>query len=288
MVNADDTMILKIAVFSGQAPSMTVSMLILLALIGLIAGGAAGLLGVGGGIIMVPALRFFAEPLGLPPEHIMHVAAASSTAVVVPTALRSALQHQRRGAVDIDLVKRWAVPAALGGLAAGGLSRWIPTDMLALLFACVAVLVGGNLASGWQARHKPWRWPGRWRERFYASAMGLISAWMGIGGGTIGYPLLAAHGIKAHRAVGTSAALGLTISLPALIGWIASGWGVLGVGHLQLGFVSLPISLCLLAPSLLAVPYGAALSHRLPAGILSRFFGLFLIVSAVGLALKHV
>jgi uncharacterized protein len=266
---------------------MTMSMLILLVLIGLIAGGVAGLLGVGGGIIMVPALRFLAEPLGLPPEHVMHVAAASSTAVILPTALRSALQHHRRGAVDIDVVKRWALPAGLGGLAAGGLSRWVPTDILALLFACVAALVGVNLASGWQQRQRPWSWPGRWQERFYASAMGLVSAWMGIGGGTIGYPLLTAHGVKAHRAVGTSATLGLTISLPALIGWVASGWDISGLGPWQLGFVSLPISLCLLVPSLMAVPYGAALAHRLPAGVLSRFFGLFLIISAIALALKH-
>jgi uncharacterized protein len=276
-----------IAVFQVPSGDMSLFTIALLLVVGLIAGGAAGLLGVGGGIIMVPALRFLAEPLGLPPEHVMHVAAASSTAVIVPTALRSALAHHKKGALDFGILKQWSGPAAIAGLLAGAVSRWIPTEALALLFAAVAALVGINLASGWLERHAAWPWPGRARARLYAGMLGAVAAWMGIGGGTIGYPLMTAHGVLAHRAVGTSAALGLAISAPALLGWIIGGWGILGLGPWQLGFVSWPIFLCLLLPSLLAVPYGAALAHRLPAHRLSRFFGLFLIASALGLAAKH-
>jgi uncharacterized protein len=266
---------------------MTLSTIFLLLLIGAVAGWAAGLLGVGGGIIIVPALHFLAEPLGLPPEHVMHIAAATSTAVIVPTALRSALLHYRRGAVDMDILKRWMIPAGLAGLIATGTSRWIPTGALALLFAVVATVVGLNLASGWLQRHKAWPWPTPGRERIYAALLGLVSAWMGIGGGTVGYPVMTAHGLPPHRAVGTGATLGLAISIPALIGWSISGWGQTGLGPWHLGFVSLPMALCLIPSSLLAVPYGAALAHRLPAAILSRFFGLFLMISAAGLALKH-
>jgi uncharacterized protein len=204
---------------------MTLSTIFLLLLIGAVAGWAAGLLGVGGGIIIVPALHFLAEPLGLPPEHVMHIAAATSTAVIVPTALRSALLHYRRGAVDMDILKRWMIPAGLAGLIATGTSRWIPTGALALLFAVVATVVGLNLASGWLQRHKAWPWPTPGRERIYAALLGLVSAWMGIGGGTVGYPVMTAHGLPPHRAVGTGATLGLAISIPALIGWSISGWG---------------------------------------------------------------
>jgi uncharacterized protein len=260
--------------------------LIILAVAGLSAGILAGLLGVGGGILLVPLLRLLADRLGLPPDHAMHIAVATSMAVIVPTAISSTRGHAQRGAVDQPILRRWGPAMAIGALAASLSGGWISTLGLSLVFALTAGFIGVRMALGLGAREGAGQLPAIPQQIGLAGLIGAISAWMGIGGGTLSVPALSRFGTAMHRAVGTGAALGLAISVPALLGWIASGWPEYGFSVKQLGFVNVPIAAVLLPATLLAAPWGVRLAHHLPAAKLKRLFGVFLLLSAVAIILR--
>jgi uncharacterized membrane protein YfcA len=266
-------------------------MIALLLVLGIVAGLLAGLLGVGGGILLVPVLRALAGPLGLPADHMMHVIVATSMAVVIPTALSSTRAHARKGAVDAARLWRWAPAMAVGAFGAGVVAAWLPTAALAVVFGVVALGVGIRmaLASPPPAPSKPWP---AGLERSIAGVVGAISSWMGIGGGTLSVPLLNAGGLAMHRAVGTGAALGLAVSLPAFVGWTLAGttdaeWlAQRPSGGLYLGYIDGWIALVLVPTMVLAAPWGATLAHRLPAARLRRLFGGFLALAALGILVR--
>lgn len=248
-----------------------------LAFTGAISGIAAGLLGIGGGIIMVPAMVFAYQLLGYSPDVLMHVAVGTSLAIIIPTGWRSAKSHMARGSVDRDLVKLWGpfivAASLLGGLMAG----WYSGAALKIVFGVVALLVALNMF-----------WPVkkpilggiahlRWVNRVTAVIIGYISALMGIGGGSLSVPTLVAFGKPIHTAVGTSSALGVILAIPAMIGFIISGWGVEGTPPLSLGYVNIPSFVLIGGLATLTAPLGVAVAHKLNARMLKLVFALFLL-----------
>lgn len=251
-----------------------------LALSGLLAGFVAGLLGVGGGIVVVPVLFHVFTALGIDESIRMHLAVGTSLATIIPTALRSMLAHQARNAVDGALLRSWA-PYLVAGVVAGiVLAGTIGERGLRLVFAVIALLVAFHFAFGERAWRLSGAPPRGLARAGLASGVGLVSTLMGIGGGTLGVPLLTLFGVPIHRAVGTAAGIGVIISVPAALGFVMAGWDAPLRPPFSLGYVSL-VGLGLMAPLMvLAAPWGAAFAHGLSRLWLTRAFALFLVLTS--------
>ena len=247
-----------------------------------IAGGViAGLLGVGGGIVIVPVLEFVLELLGFSADIRMHVAVATSLAVIVPTSISSARAHHRRGAVDIDLAKRWTPFIVVGAAIGIVIASRVGGPVLTGVFGAVALLVAIKMVLPLDQKTLATEVPRGPATALIPTSIGTISTMMGIGGGSMTVPVLTLMSEPIHKAVGTSALFGLVIAIPGAIGFVYAGWGneLLPAG--SLGFVNM-IGFAFIAPTtVLAAPLGARLAHALSRRHLSLLFGLFLLLISV-------
>lgn len=251
-----------------------------LGLAGGIAGFMAGLLGVGGGIIIVPAIYYVLSHSGYAGPHSMHVAVATSLAVIMFTAFSSGLAHSKKGAMDITLVRAWG-PSIIAGVFAGTiLSAFLSSDFLAWMFAgfILVMAVHMTLARGKKTRFKH---PPAILRHTMGAVIGMVSSLLGIGGATLSVPAMTLFNIPIHRAVGTAPIFGLIIAVPATLGFILSGLHAENLPPWCFGYVNLA-GIILMAPgAIVMVPYGARLTHALPTQKLRLIFALFLAVVAV-------
>ena len=252
----------------------------------LVAAGAAGgliagLLGVGGGIVLVPALDLALATAGVDRAVSLHVAVATSMATIVPTAISSSRAHARRNAVDFAVARRWAVPIVTGALAGALVAAHVQVDVLAAVFGTVALLSALKMLLPLDRVVLRQSLPGGVTGALIPAFIGAISAMMGIGGGTLSVPTMTLCGEPVHKAVGTAALLGLWIALPATIGYlVARPAEAVTLPPLTIGYVSL-IGFALVAPiSWLVAPMGARLAHSLDRRKLSAAFGAFLLLVA--------
>jgi len=252
----------------------------------LVAAGAAGgliagLLGVGGGIVLVPALDLALGAAGIDHAVSLHVAVATSMATIVPTAISSSRAHASRNAVDFEVVKRWAVPIVVGALAGSLAAAHMNGNVLAVVFGTVALLSALKMLLPLDRVVLREALPGGIIGALIPAFIGAISAMMGIGGGTLSVPTMTLCGEPVHKAVGTAALLGLWIALPATAGYLlARPAEAAALPPLTIGYVSL-IGFALVAPiSWLVAPLGAKLAHSLDRRKLSAAFGLFLLIVA--------
>lgn len=248
---------------------------------GAISGVVAGLLGVGGGIVIVPVLYHILSSLDVDPGLRMHVAVATSLATIVVTSISSARAHYRRDSVDRDLLRHWAPFVLVGVLAGTATGGFVKGETLSLVFAAVAILVAVNMAfrpNAAPVRHGLPR-PG-W-QRLLAGGIGAVSAMMGIGGGTLTVPILGIFDYPIRRAVGTAAAIGLIIGVPGTAGYLYAGLGVAGLPPGNVGYVNLIGFLLIVPASYATAPLGARLAHAVDTILLKRLFALFLFASAL-------
>lgn len=253
---------------------------------GAFAGLLAGLFGVGGGIVIVPVLFALLESFGYSLELSMHVAAGTSLAAILPTGLSSARAHWHRGAVDMSVIRILAPAMALGALLGALLAKGLGGGFLIGLFAVFAILVSLVMLHGEKGFALVKSLPAGAGRYVLGGAIGLLSALLGIGGGTMTVPTLAACGYKMTVAVGTGSALGLFIALPGAVGFLMTGWGAAGLPPFSVGYVNL-VAMMVLAPlSVFFAPLGAKLSHRLPELWLRRSFAVFLLLVALRMGLK--
>jgi uncharacterized membrane protein YfcA len=253
---------------------------------GLVAGFVAGLLGVGGGIVLVPVLFHVFTEFEIDAQVRMQLAVGTSLASVIFTAWRSAGAHRARGAVDDALLRAWVVPL-LVGVALGSVSaRVLAGPALMLLFAVVALAVAFHMAFGredWRLADLPRAGAAR---HALGAIIGMVSMLMGLGGGTLGVPVFTLLGVPIHRAVGTAAGLGLFIAIPGTLGWLWAGLGVPGRPPLSLGYVN-AVGLALIVPAtMLAAPWGARVAHAAPRRILRCAFALFLALTSLRMLLE--
>ena len=247
---------------------------------GCIAGVLAGLLGVGGGIVVVPVLYSMLGLLDIDTSVRMHVAVGTSLASIVLTSLISARAHHRRGAVDTALLKSWGgwifAGAIMGTLVAGS----VRGEVLSAIFAAVAICVALYMVltpPSFRLRDGLPKGIFGWLSGF---TIGGTSAMMGIGGGTLCVPYFNAFGFPVHRAVGTAAAIGLVIAPPAALGFIITGWGIEALPEASVGHVNL-LGLILIAPfTTLTAPLGVKLAHFLSPRALKFAFAFFLFATA--------
>ena len=253
----------------------------LLVLTGVVAGILAGLLGVGGGIVIVPVLFWVFGALDFPDQTAMTVAVATSLATIIPTSVSSARAHRLKGNFDAELFRRWAPFVFAGALTGGLLSFVLDGGDLRLVFGIVALVVAINMAIPRTlviARHLP---ASTAAQGSIAGGIGVFSALMGIGGGTLSVPTLSLFGYPTHRAVGTAAAFGIVIAVPAVIGFVASGWSADLRPPYSLGYVNLVAAAIIFPVTTLVAPFGARIAHALPAAQLKLAFALFLGITAV-------
>ncbi|TDQ66854.1 putative membrane protein YfcA [Maritalea mobilis] len=259
-----------------------------LALAGVAAGLIAGLLGVGGGIVMVPVMTTIFAASGMSETVILHVAVATSLAVIIPTGTSSALAHHRKGAVSFELLKLWApfmvAASFIGGISAGFYSSLV----MRLIFGIMAILIAINSVVPIQKKLMEHLSDSAMTHRVSAAVIGYISSLMGIGGGSLSVPTMAALGRKVHQAVGTSSALGVFIALPGALGFVLSGWGQAGVPDFALGYVYLPAFLALALGAILFAPVGAAIAHRLSDVWLKRVLTVYLLIVGTRMILKAI
>ncbi|MGK2871919.1 MAG: sulfite exporter TauE/SafE family protein [Alphaproteobacteria bacterium] len=256
-----------------------------LALTGVVAGILAGLLGVGGGIVIVPVLYHVFSGLGIDEAVRMHLAVGTSLATIVATSMRSIRAHRQKGAVDTILLKQLAPPIIAGVLGGSLIAGVVGGGALMAVFASVAMIVAVHMAFG----REEWRiadhFPTGVTRAVIGGVVGSISVLMGIGGGTLGVPILSLYNIPIHRAVGTAAGFGLIIAVPGTLAMMASGWGAPGLPPFSLGYVNL-IGFALIVPTtILAAPWGAGIAHAISRPALRRAFAVFLALTSLRMIL---
>ena len=267
--------------FASLAP-----ILALLAVVGVFSGLIAGLLGIGGGAVLVPAFYYVFSSMGFPKDHLMHVAVATSLATIVFTSQRSVRTHASKGAVDWELLKAWA-PWIAGGAALGTLlASRMDTHGLMAVFGTLALLTSTQMAFGNPKRQLGPTPPTGAVRAAWGLGLGVLSALMGIGGGAFGVAILTLYGVAIHRAIGTASGFGAIIALPSMLLFIWTGWGVPGRPPYSLGYVNLPAFLLITPLTALLAPYGARLAHRLDVKLLKRVFAVFLALIALNMLRK--
>lgn len=256
-------------------------LLVLAALIvagGIVTGLLAGLFGIGGGGIIVPVLYEIFRALGVPEDVRMQLCVGTSIAIIVPTNVRSYFVHRRYGAVLMDVVRAWSIPAvfgvALGSLIAGLASG----KVLTIAFVVVTFVIGTKLLIGRDDWRISGELPGPAAMTGYGFGVGLAASMMGISGGSISNMILTLYGRPIHNAVATSAAVGVPITIAGVVGYVLAGLPQQALmPPLSLGFVSL-IGFVLMAPvASYAAPYGARFAHALPKRRLEIAFAAFLL-----------
>jgi uncharacterized membrane protein YfcA len=250
------------------------------AALGLVSGFFAGLLGIGGGLIMVPVLSLLFQAQGFDHAHVLHLALGTSMAAIVFSALASVRTHARHAAVGWDLVRTITPGILLGTTLGTVLARHIHTRELALFFAAFTLLVALQMALNFKpAPHR--QLPGPFGQRAMGVLIGGLSSLVAIGGGALSVPYLVWCNVPVHRAIGTSAAIGLPLALGGTLGYIFNGWHAVPLPQFALGFVYLPALAGLLVASLFTAPLGARTAHRLPVTTIKRIFSLVLVALAV-------
>ena len=264
-----------------QSTTEIALLLLAIAGAGIVSGLLAGLFGIGGGAVLVPVLYQALAFVGVDDGVRMHVSVGTSIAIIVPTAIQSFAAHRRRGAVNMELLRGWLIVLPLGAIAASLVAVYLPGGVLRAVFAIVAFAVSARLLFG----RESWRLgndlPPNPLRAIVGALIGFISTLMGIGGGVLNNTFMTLYGRTMHEAVATSSGVGVLVSIPAIIGFVVSGWGHAGLPAFSVGFVNLAAAAIVIPSSVIAAPFGVRLAHRLSRRQLEIAFGLFLIFVAV-------
>lgn len=246
-----------------------------LLLLGSVAGFLAGLLGVGGGMLMVPFITLLLSSKGFPADLVVKIAVATSLATICFTSISSVRAHQARGAVRWPIVRALAPGIVLGGLVGAQIAKALPGQALAALFAAFV----GYSATRMLIERKPQptrQLPGAVGLFGTGGAIGSVSSLVGAGGAFMSVPFMTRCNVPIHHAVGTAAALGFPIALAGTAGYVVAGWGLQGLPPGTLGFIYLPALAVISVASVLTAPLGARCAHALDRRQLQRVFAVML------------
>src|SRR5690606_4156439 len=269
------------AFFDQYSAAWLIGLALALLATGLVAGTLAGLLGVGGGIVIVPVLYHLFTLLGIDESVRMHVAVGTSLATIIPTSIMSARAHRRKGSLDMALIKRLMPSVVVGVLAGSIASRYLSGAVLTAVFATVALIVALNMAFKKDGFAVGNGLPGPAGTAVLGGGIGGISTLMGIAGGTLSVPILNALRVPMHTAVGTGAMLGMVISFPGALAFLYNGLGVPLRPPMSVGYVNL-LGMALIVPAtMLTTGFGAKLAHSIDARRLRQVFAAFLALTSL-------
>jgi len=253
-----------------------ITVVLQLALLGLVTGFLAGLLGIGGGMVMVPFVTAILSHRGVAPELAIKMAIATSMTTIVFTSISSVRAHHKRGAVRWDIVKSLAPGIVLGAvLASLGVFAMLKGSWLALLFAGFVSFSATQMFLDKKPAPSQ-ALPGFQGMLGTGTLIGFLSGLVGAGGGFISVPFMVWCNVAIHNAVATSAALGFPIALANALGYAYSGYGLSSLPAYSMGYIWLPALLVIASCSVLTAPLGAAAAHQLPVKKLKRVFALIL------------
>lgn len=268
------------------APLLDPALLIGLAVLGIGTGFLAGLLGIGGGMVMVPFLTYMLGAQGVDAELAVKMAIATSMASIIFTSVSSVRAHHKRGAVRWDIARRLAPGIVLGSMVASlGVFALLKGSWLALFFA---VFVGFSATQMFlDKKPKPTRqMPGTGGQLAAGGVIGFLSGLVGAGGGFVSVPFMTWCNVAIHNAVATSAALGFPIAVANVVGYVISGQSVTGLPAGSIGYIWVPALVVVAAGSVLTAPLGAKAAHALPVKLLKRVFASVLYLLAIYMAYK--
>ncbi|WP_171228045.1 sulfite exporter TauE/SafE family protein [Ruegeria sp. HKCCA4008] len=263
-------------------------MLGLLLAIGALAGVLAGLLGVGGGIVLVPAFFYAFQTLGYGGPQLMQLCLATSLATIIVTSVRSVLAHNKKGAVDWDILRGWGPGIVVGAIIGVLVASALRTEALQVLFGILGMVIGAYLGLG----RSEWRlgdvMPGGVKRAILSPAVGFLSVLMGIGGGSFGVPLMSLYNTPIHRAVATAAGFGVIIAVPSVIGFLFLDIAPEHRPPLTIGAVNLVAFCIVVAMTMITAPWGVKLAHAMDPKPLKRVFAVFLTLVALNMLRKAV
>lgn len=249
--------------------------------VGVIAGLFAGLLGVGGGIVIVPILAYIFTKQSIQPELVQHLALGTSLAVIIFTSISSTYAHIGRKAVEWPVVLRITPGILIGGFIGSWLSAQLSTRMLKSLFIVYLFTVSGQMLL--DIKPKTHKWPGNFSFLGVGMVIGSISSLVGIGGGTMSVPFMLRCNVTMYNAIGTSAAISFPIALAGAAGYAVNGLKSASLPDSCIGYICLPAFFAVALASIVTAPVGARLAHNLPVQRLNNIFAGLLIIIGVKL-----
>lgn len=262
-----------------------ISVVLLYLAVGAFAGVLAGLLGIGGGLVIVPLLVFSFTLQGIPPEVLMHLALGTSLASIIFTSVASFRAHDKRGAVRWDVFRLITPGIIIGGLLGAEVASRMSSGLLKGIFVCFLYYVGTQMLLGIKPKASR-ELPGTAGVTGAGGVIGMVSSIVGIGGGTMSVPFLSFCNVPLHVAIGTASAIGFPIALAGTIGYVATGFSDPVTPAYSLGYVYLPALLGIISASWFTAPLGAKLAHSLPVAKLTRIFAVLLLVVATKMLLS--
>jgi len=269
---------------------LTDLLLLLAALVaaGLAGGIVAGLFGVGGGTVIVPAVFYAFEVLGVGGEGNLHTAIGTSLLTIVATSWRSLKAHRSHGAVDEEVLKTWTPWVGFGALIGAAVAGVTSMEGLAIVYGVCLALIAAQLGLMPERFTLRPDLPTGWARRGLGSLIGGLSAMMGIGGGSFGGMMMTLCGRPIHQAVATASGFGVAIGTAATLGFVAFGWDAAGRPPLSLGYVNVPGAIVMAILTTAVAPWGAKLAHSLDKRVLRKAFAVYLLATALSVAAKAV
>jgi len=247
---------------------------------GAVAGMFAGLLGIGGGIIIVPVLAMVFTSQGVSIDVLMHVAIGTSLATIVITSLSSIRAHHKYQAINWSVVRVMSIGVFAGGLIGAAIAKLIPGEELKLIFSIFMLLIAAQMYFGNTTKaHRTL--PDKAGMLLAGTSIGAAASLMGVGGGSMSVPFLTWCNMSIRKAVATSAAIGFPLAVSGTIGFILTGWSVPGRPVMSFGYINLPAFASIVVASILFAPVGAWIAHRILPIILKRIFAAFLVIIAI-------
>ncbi len=266
----------------GTDISQILNLLIVLSIAACIAGFMAGLLGVGGGLVMVPALYYAFSVLNFEIETKMHLALGTSLAIIIPTSIMSTRTHMKYKAVDFGLIKSFGIYIIIGVLLGTLLASKLKTAGLVLFFSIFAFLVGLFFIFLKNKLEETEKNIPKVFKIIIGNLIGFISVPLGIGGGSLSVPFMRLFGYDMRKAIGTSAAIGIVIAITGTVSMISSGALFANVkSPLSFGYFNLAGFLVFVPITMLAAPLGAKVVHKVSRSLISRIFGIYLIIMSI-------
>lgn len=243
--------------------------------LGLISGFMAGLLGVGGGLVLVPILLWLFAMQGFDPKHNLMLALGTSLAIISFTAISSVRAHHAHGAINWTIVRRISPGVIAGTLLGTWLANKLPSQFLHLFFVAFLFYAATQMLLNFKpSPHR--ELPALSGLTLTGSIIGLVSSWVGIAGGTLSVPFMLWCNTKLHQAIATSAAIGFPIAVAGTAGYMITGWNIPTLPAYSAGYVYLPALAVIASSTIITAPLGAHLSHRLPVPALKRIFAILL------------
>ena len=262
---------------------MSVTIILVYLLVGAVAGILAGLLGIGGGLVIVPMLVLCFTVLGIAPVHLMHLALGTSMACIIFTAVSSSLAHHRKGAVNWPIVKRISMGIIVGTFAGAWLASRLSTGFLKGFFVIFLYYVAFQLILDKQPPASR-DFPKGTGMLSAGGLIGIVSSLVGIGGGSLSVPFMMWCNMPVRNAIATASAIGFPLAVAGTLGYVINGYHAASLPPFSIGFVYLPALVGIVTASVLTAPFGAKLAHSLPIPLLKKIFAFLLLVLATKMA----